>query len=243
MISTKIRKILSVTAVCCVISTGGVANADQSGAGSTVLFAGYDVREKSHYPYAGVVHHFSGDLLSDGFLFRAFVYKADYEYTIESTNIDVDASADGADVMIGYQKVMDDYAIRGYVGLDYEDHDLSPDNAFDSNRGSDTGIKAQFEYETDYASPKYASFIASYGTAKDRYWGRLRVGREFSGYVIGPEALLTGDDEYDEKRIGAFVTARKFLPVSFSVSAGYSDSGDERADSSAYLNLEISRTF
>lgn len=241
MISTTIRKILSIAATCCVIGGSAVATAGEYGGGSTILFAGGDIREKSHYPYVGLVHHFSGDILSDGFLVRAFAYSADYEYDTLAGNIDGDAV--GADLMIGYQKVYEGYSLRGYLGIDYEDHDLSPDNIYDSNRGSDTGVKAQFEYETDYAKHNYASLIASYGTAKDRYWARLRAGREYSGYVIGPEVMLTGDDEFDEQRIGAFVIWRNILPASLSISAGYSDSGDERAGSSAYLTLEVSRTF
>lgn len=241
MMLKKIRRIVSATAIACVFASGGLANAAETGAGSTILFAGGDVREKTHYPYVGVIHHFSGDILSSGFLLRAFAYQADYEYSTSTGN--VDGRADGADLMIGYQKVMDSYVARGYIGLDYENHDLSPDNLLDSNRGSDTGTKVQLELETDYASSKYASLIASYGSAKDRYWARLRAGHDFSGYVIGPEVLFTGDDEFDERRIGAFVTVRKILPVSLSVSAGYSDTDNNRGASSAYLNFEISRTF
>ena len=212
-----------------------------AGAGATILFGGFDIREKANYPYVGVIHHFSGDVLASGFLFRAFAWRADYEYSTDLFN--VDATANAYDVMVGYQKVFDKYALRGYVGLDYENHDLSPDNPLDSNQGSDTGVKVQAEYETDYALQNYGSVIASYGTAKDRYWARARGGREFSGYVVGPEVLFTGDNEFDEWRVGGFVMARKFLPVSFSVSAGYSDSGSRRAGSSPYLTLEISRTF
>lgn len=244
MMLKKIRRIISVTAIGCVLASTGVANAAETGAGSTILFAGADAREDTHYPYVGVIHHFSGDILSSGFLVRALAYQADYEYdTTAVPQGNVDGRANGADLMIGYQKVMNTYVARGYIGLDYEDHDLSPDNVFDSNRGSDTGVKVQVELETDYASPKYASLVASYGTAKDRYWARLRGGHDFSGYVIGPEVLFTGDDEYDESRIGAFVIVKKLLPVSLSVSAGYSDSENSRGGGSAYLSFEVSRTF
>jgi len=240
----KFRRLISVAALGCVVGSTSVANADQSGAGSTILFAGGDIRENTSYPYVGVIHHFSGDILADGFLVRATAYQANYEYDSAAVvGGEVDGRADGADLMIGYQKVMDSFALRGYIGIDYEDHDLSPDNIFDSNRGSDTGVKVQVELETDYASPNYVSLIASHGSAKDRYWARFRAGRDFSGYVVGPEVLFTGDDEYDENRIGAFVTVRKLLPVSLSISAGHSNTDGNRGGNSAYLNFEISRTF
>jgi hypothetical protein len=236
----KVWKLISVTAIACIVGSGGVASA----ADSTILFAGGDVREKAYYPFLGLIHHFSGDILTDGFLVRVFGYHSNYEYsTTAVAGGKVDGKADGLDVMVGYQKVMESYAMRGYFGLDYEDHNLSPDNMVDSNRGADTGAKVQGEFETDFASPNYVSLIASYGTAKDRYWARLRGGHDFSGFVIGPEAILTGDKEFDEQRIGAFVLVRKILPAMLSVSAGYSDSGNARGGSSPYLTFEISRAF
>ena len=203
-----VMKNISVTAMTCFIGFYGISKADQIDSDSSVLFAGIDWRDKANFSYIGLTQHYNGDILSDGFLIRAMVGHSNYEY---STEFDprIDATANSLELMLGYQKVMDNYLARGFLGLEYEDHELSPDNTFDENRGSDIGAKVRVELETDFASPNYASLFASYGTAKNRYWARIRGGYDFSGYVIGPEAITLGDQEYSERRLGLFMTVRK----------------------------------
>lgn len=211
---------------------------------ATVLFGGIDGREKSYYSYLGVREHLNGDIASDGILLRALGAYGEYDYrsaAVAGGKVNADVAT--FDAMIGYQKGLDDIFLRGYVGFDYEDHDLSPKNPYDSNRGSDVGVKVQGELETGYTSEYYASVIGSYGTAKDRYWARLRGGYNFDGYILGPEALVTGTHESDEQRIGAFMTLTNLGQVGLSVSTGYSDTSDRRGGSSWYGTLELSTRF
>jgi len=155
----------------------------------------------------------------------------------------VDGHASTLEAMIGYQKVMESYTLRGYVGLDYEHHRLSPNNIYDSNRGTHLGAKVHGEFETDFAAKNYVALMASYGSAVDQYWARARAGRDFGGFVVGPEVLIKGDNEYNERRIGAFLNLRNILPAMFTVSAGASDSGDSRGGNSPYISMELSTTF
>jgi len=236
MIISKVLKYIPIMTAACFIGFSGAAQAD-----STILFAGADAREESDVGYVGLSYHYSGDILSDGLIVRTSASRSNYEY---KTNFgETDADVVGFELMVGYQKVMQSFTARGLIGLDYEDHDFSPDNIFDDNRGSDTGVKVRAELESDFSSPNYASVFASYGTAKDRYWLRLRGGREFSGFVVGPEVAFLGDQEYDEQRLGFFLTVKKLIPVSLSVSAGYADLDTDRGESSPYLAFEVSKTF
>ncbi len=242
MILNTILKNVSTTAIACVIGFSGAANADEMESDSTIFFAGGDIRESANYSYIGLIHHFSGDILSDGFVIRALAGHANYDY---KTTLDepIDGKADNYELLLGYQKVMDTFSARAYIGLDYEDHELSPDNLFDTNRGADNGIKVQAELETDFASPNYGSLTASYGTAKERYWARVRGGHEFSGVVVGAEAVSLGDQEYAERRLGVFLTVKKLIPVMVSVAAGHADPDTYRGPSGPYLSLEVSKSF
>lgn len=229
----------------CLIGSSGLSRADDPEfIRGTTLFAGFDARDRTHYPYAGLVHHFSGSLTDDSILFRAF---GDYSfYRYDTTGVAthaVRAEAQAFDVMAGYQKVLSPVMLRGFVGLDYENHDLSPNNPFDSNRGSHVGVKVQGEVETAYDLPYYGSFIGSFGSAVDRYWVRLRGGYSNSLITIGPETLFTGDDQFDEQRVGAFLTFKGFNPVLISVSTGFSDTNRRRGGGSAYGTLEVSTSF
>lgn len=231
-------------AAAAIVATGCALTANAYAQDSTLLFAGVDGREKSWYSYVGARHHFSGDLTSDGFLLRAFALYGQYDYTSNAVaGGKVDGDVVGFDTMLGYQKRLESIYLRGYVGLDYEDHDLSPDNVFDSNRGSDFGVKVQGEIETDLRSPYYGALIASYGSAKERYWARLRGGYNLNGYIVGPEGLATGNDESSEQRLGAFLMLTNLGPVGLTVSTGYSDVDDNRGGGSLYGTLELTTSF
>lgn len=210
---------------------------------STIVFGGADGREKSYYGYLGLLHHVNPDIAGEGALVRVFGLYGEYDYkSAVVPRGDVDADMVAGDVMLGYQWTVDKGVLRGFAGLDYEDHDLSPNNRYDSNRGSDLGVKFQGEFETDYLSQYYAGVIGSYGTAKERYWLRARGGYNFGGYIVGPEGVLTGDQEYDEQRIGAFLMLVN-PGWGLSVSTGYSDANDRRGGGSMYGALELSTRF
>lgn len=235
-------KNMSVTAMACFIGFSGIAKAAENDLGSSVIFAGIDWRDKSNFSYIGLTHYGSDDIVSDGVLLRAMAGHSNYDYT-STTYPRVDATANSFEFLLGYQKVMNNFLARGFVGVEREDHDLSPDNIYDRNRGVDTGGKVRVELESDFTSPNYASLFASYGTAKNRHWARLRGGREFSGYVIGPEVATLGDQEYNESRLGLFLISRNDLPVMFSISAGMADPDTPRGDSTGYAAFEVSKTF
>lgn len=211
---------------------------------NTIGFGGIDGRQKSYYGYLGLRHHLNADITGDGVLLRLFGLYGEYDYQSAAVpGGDVDADVVSGDAMVGYQWVIDNRFLRAYVGLDYEDHDLSPNNQFDSNRGTDLGVKFQGEFETDYLSQYYAGFIGSYGTAKERYWVRARGGYNFGGYILGPEGLLSGDQEYDEQRVGAFLMLTNPGWAGLSLSTGYSDADDDRGGGSWYGALELTTRF
>jgi hypothetical protein len=214
---------------------------------STVLFSGVDARERSYYGYAGVIQALNGNIATDGFLVRVFGLYNVYDYTSSAAVVGgtVDGRMTAFDVMLGYQKNFQNFTARLYAGLDYESHSLSPDNPFDSNRGTHLGAKVRGEIETLYNSPFYGSLIASYGSATERYWSRARVGYNFQGVILGPEGVLTGNRLTDEQRIGVFATFRNpsLAPVELSISVGYSNTNEIRGGASAYGTLEISAAF
>ena len=211
---------------------------------STVLFAGLDDRERSYYGYAGIVHALNGNIATDGFLFRAMGLYNPYSYkSAVVVGGEVDGKLTAFDVLVGYQKIFPALTARLFVGLDYEGHSLSPDNPLDSNRGQDYGVHVRGELETPYFSQYYGSVLASYGSAKERYWVRGRAGYNFNGIIIGPEGIGTGNRETEEGRVGAFVTFRNVVPFELSLSGGYSNTRSNRGGASAYGAVELSVAF
>lgn len=232
---------MSLCLAACLFGTAELASAEEKVNG---VLVGVDARENSSYGYLGLTRHFGKHPLDDGFIGRLVGFGGKYEYDsngVAGGRVQADYTA--LEALFGYQKVFPAFTLRAYLGAEYEGHDLSPDNSFDDNRGDHFGAKLRGDLETDFAARNYGNLIATYGTARDRYWVRGRVGRDFSGYVVGPEIILTGDRLANEERIGAFLNFRTLLPAMLSISAGQARTEKNRSGYTPYLTMEFSSTF
>ena len=223
------------------------AQEEGSGAGrpgGNLIFVGGDVTAKDAYPYFGYIHHFNNSLAGDGLLIRVSGFYALYSYNSSAVpGGKVDGKAAQFDGMVGYQKSLPIVTVRGFLGPEFENDDLSPNNRLDRNRGADAGIKVQGELETNYDSPYFASLIGSFGSAKHRYWTRLRGGYDFGNFIVGPEGGFFGNQEFDEQRAGAFVTVKNLGPTWISAGVGFSAKSRNRGGDGAYGSLELSVAF
>ena len=227
-----------------VVGYAGLAKANDLDKGTTIAWAGVEARQKNVSPYIGLNHYFTGDNFSDGFLMRLDGYYSNYEYnTTAVVGGKVNANAYAADALIGYQMATEGAILRGMVGPEWANHNLSPANTPDKNNGSDIGVKVRAEIESDYSSAFYGDLVGSYGTAKDHYYGRARAGYDFGGDIFGPEGSLEGNGQYQERRVGAFLSSYDFDPVYLSGSVGYSKMEDRSGGGSPYFTLEISTRF
>jgi hypothetical protein len=124
--------------------------------------------------------------------------------------------------MIGYQVMRRDLRIAGYVGVEHQDHHLSPFDPTNSVSGGETGFKLAGDITLGNTQPWYFNLMGSYSTAFDSYWSRLRVGYKFGRFTIGPEGLLSGNKNFDAQRLGAFLGMRlEGTPVEVTISGGY----------------------
>ena len=211
---------------------------------STVLFWGGNAKEKAYYLYGGGVTALSGDISQDGLLFRAVLGFGEYKYsTTAVASGKVNGDIFQAEASLGYQIYSDAFRLSGYLGIDYQDNDLSPNDTTNSTRGDEVGAKFQAEVETVHSAPYYASLMGSYSTANDSYWSRARIGYKFDGFIIGPEGLLMGNNEYDGQRIGAFLGGISLGALNVSISGGYADVDGTQGGSSGYGAIGFSMTF
>ena len=210
---------------------------------TAALFFGGDIRQRSYFGYAGFVFAPFGDLSQDGFLLRGVVGGGEYEY--DNAGVpggEVDGDHVTFDGMLGYQMFFDTVRASVFAGVNVQDHDFSPNDPGNSTRGTEVGFSAVGHLETVASSPFYADLQGSYSTANDTYWARGRVGLRWEQFVIGPEGLVSGNDEYDAQRIGGFVMM--YLDMfTFSVSGGYADVDGSQGDDSAYGAFSVGVAF
>jgi Cellulose biosynthesis protein BcsS len=110
------------------------------------------------------------------------------------------------DLMPGYQVMRGSATFGGYVGLDYQDSQLTPNDPANKLSGTKAGVKVagSFDFE-DGKRPIAASLAAEYSTAFDTYFAELRVGaRVCKNLFIGPGGSLDGDTGYNAQRLGGF---------------------------------------
>jgi len=234
-------------------SKGGMY-APAASATSTAVFSGIDVVEDSISSYTGFVSAFNRDLSKDGFLLRGVGVYASYEYgTLDSLSnrITVEGSAPMVDMMLGYQFIRPGVRSAIYLGGEYQNHDLSPNDRANPVRDDEFGFKVAGDIETTSANAFYFGLLGSYSTAFDTYWARGRIGWNFGRLVIGPEGGLSGNDGYDARRVGGFVRfpiALGTRDIDVSIAAGHQFLKDDSTSSSgggegAYVSAGFSTSF
>ena len=189
-----------------------------------VLFSGFDAVQDATYAFQGVIYAFNRDISRDGFVLRVYGSHVDYEYDNGGTRTDGDGWQ--GDVMIGYKFSRGNWWAGGYLGVDYQDHDLTPDDVTNPVRGSELGFKVAADIATlRHGSPFYFGLSGQYSTTFDTYWTRARAGLNRDRFTFGPEAIALGSDSFDAQRVGGFLTfdfnLSSHMPFEVTLSGGY----------------------
>jgi hypothetical protein len=200
------------------------ASADGSsrgGGGETqgnVIFTGIDANRGSFYAFAGTIVALNGDLGRDGLAVRAYT---------GTVGFDLDPG-DGrgwqADLMLGYLFNRKEYSGGIFVGVDYQNFSLSPDDPTAPVRGTEVGAKIAGNLTSADDLPYHYSLQGAYSTAFNSYWARARIGLNRSGVTFGPEAIVVGSDSFDAHRLGGFITFKidaLRTPIELTLSAGH----------------------
>ncbi|HEU0058324.1 MAG TPA: cellulose biosynthesis protein BcsS [Hyphomicrobiaceae bacterium] len=182
-------------------------------------YSGYDIVKDSRYWYDGITVALNGDMGRDGFFVRAYGARGDFDRN----------PGDGrqwqADFGLGYMFTRRQIGYEIYVGADYENVRLSPDDPTAQVRGTEWGFKVGASIETDNDLPYYFSLDGNYSTAFNTYWTRARAGLHRGRFTFGPEFIALGDQDFDAQRVGGFVRfdvkLPSFRPVEVTLSAGH----------------------
>lgn len=216
-----------------------------------VFFSGFDTIKNASYLFNGAILALNRDLGKDGFVLRAYGGHTDYQYSNGTAGI-VDGDAWQGDVMLGYKIGRDRWWAAAYIGVDYQSHQLTPDDLTNLVRGSATGFKVAADMATlRDQSPLYFSASGNYSTAFDSYWARGRIGANLQRVTFGPEVIALGNKGFDATRVGGFVTFD--LPLTRSnifevtASAGRqslgSNSGGASGGEGTYVGVSVSTVF
>jgi hypothetical protein len=215
-----------------------------------VWFSGYDIAKDATYWFDGVIVAFNRDISKDGWALRVYGSRVDF---------DQEPTGDGrgwqGDLMLGYLFHRMGYSGAFYLGADYENYKLSPDDLSSPVRGTEWGFKVAADVATSDDRPLYLAFSGTYSTAFDSYWTRVRVGHNRDRIVYGVEGQAFGNEDFNAQRLGGFLTfqlpLRPTLPLEVTLATGYqfvdeSNNGDSTSTGGgkgAYGTIIFSTTF
>jgi len=211
------------------------------------VFGGGDVTGHSWFGYVGGVVAPMSDINESGVLLRGLFGYGEYEYgtrfpgAVGGIPTTVDGEITTGEIMGGYQLAGPNTVLKVFAGVQFQDHDLSPNDVRNPVRGGETGAKFQGEIYQNLSESVWASAIGTYSTSFDTYWTRGRLGFEVApDWSIGPEAGIFGNDRFDQWRVGGFAR-RQFGSNALTLNAGFAD--DRNEGDSAYGGATYSLRF
>jgi hypothetical protein len=230
-----------VFAVLYLLSSVVPAAAQGSGV-QTLLFSGADLWGHGTFLYGGALWSPEG-LDHEGFTLKALISGGTYNYISDGLG---GATVDGrelvAQLLPGWRFKRGATELELFAGIDLQDHHLSPDDPGSKLRGSDAGVRAAFEFWAEPAADMMIAIDGSASTIAGSYNIHAAAGWRFANrFYVGPELQAFASDDYQQRRIGAHVTAFKVGATEWSAAAGYASDSDDRT--SAYARFSVSRRY
>jgi hypothetical protein len=204
-----------------------------------LFFAESDLWRHGGFLHGGVVWSPAG-LDLDGFALKVMTGGGQYRYLSGALgNAEVTGRMIAAAILPGWRFRRDRLIVTAFVGLDYQDHRLSPDDPSAGLRGSYLGARAAVEawYEPTPATMFAAD--ASLSTIGPSYSARAAFGwKLFERIYVGPEVkAFAVDRNYRQFRAGMHVTAVKVGWSEWSAGVGWATDSDHR--NSVYGRLGV----
>jgi hypothetical protein len=195
-----------------------------------LLFAGTDLWRHGGFAHGGLLVAPSG-LDREGLVFKLMLGGGSYRYVSGALgDIDVVGRQFAAAAMPGWRFAGRNFVATVFVGLDYQDHRLTPDDPAAGLRGSAFGLRTAVELWYEPTPQTMFAADASVSTVGPSYSARVAAGwRVFERYYIGPEVQgFAADDNYQQLRVGVHVTGFKYEPLEWSAGLGWANDSDDR---------------
>ena len=174
------------------------------------VFSGVGVTSNSYFKYSGGVWAFGKNVSGPGLRAKALIGYGGYDYDGTLPGFTGGVVFDGrvtlAQFLLGYLWRRGEWTLKAYAGMNYEDHDISPNDPANTVNGNDLGLLGQVEVWRNLGEKNFFSADASYSDAFGSYWTQIRLGRRITTRVsVGIEGGALGNDEYDSGRGGGFL--------------------------------------
>jgi Cellulose biosynthesis protein BcsS len=185
------------------------------------LYFGVDwTSHRSLAGYMGVLYAPNG-MEQSGLRLSAFGLTGSYRY--QSDTEAFRGRFVSTDALVGWSHVFNSGALTLAVGVNYQDHRVTPFDPANTVQGSKTGFKVQGDLWVNPSPRTLVFLLGSYSTAFDTYYGIGRLGYDFTGAGVffGPEVGGQGNDRTDQFRLGTHVSGIALGAAKLGVSGGW----------------------
>lgn len=204
-----------------------------------LLFSTTDLWRHGGFAYGGALWAPSG-LDRDGPVLKLVFGGGIYHYLSGALgNADVRGQMLAAAAMPGWRIVRNSFALTVFLGYDFQQHRLNPDDPSAGLRGNYSGVRGSFELWYQPTPATMVAADASLSSIGPSYNVRVAAGlRAFDAFYVGPEVQAFGaGDNYRQFRAGIHVTGLRTGSFEWSAGTGWAIDTDER--SSAYGKLSV----
>jgi len=204
-----------------------------------LLFSTTDLWRQGGFAHGGLLWAQQG-LGRNGLVLKLIAGGGVYHYTSGALgNADVRGNMLSGSILPGYRFVSDGAVLTVYLGYDFQQHRLSPDDPSAGLRGGYVGVRTGFDLWYQPTTATMLAADASVSTIGGSYDARIAAGvRAFDAFYAGPEIQAFGaDGNYQQYRAGLHITG--FHTGDFEWSAGFGWATDNDDHDSAYGKLGV----
>ncbi|MGH1353056.1 MAG: cellulose biosynthesis protein BcsS [Methyloligellaceae bacterium] len=209
--------------------------------------SGVDISEYSYSAYGGISIAPMGLITEPGLRIKLNIGAGQYHYDgtkndgMATTSQMFTGRTTTIDLLAGYSFKKYDWITKAYIGVQYNNHSVTPDDPENPVQGTAANLKIQLETWKDLGNKTSFSSHVSYTSNHADYWFQSRLFTEYSRrFTLGLEGAVFGNENYSATRFGALGRMKTdFGDVT--LSGGISASNDE--DMSPYLSLSIYQKF
>jgi hypothetical protein len=224
-------------------ASAGPDDADPLSQPTALLFSSTDLWRHGGFAHGGLLWAPSG-LDHEGPVLKLIFGGGVYHYLSGALgNADVRGEMLAGSILPGWRFVRDGVTVTAFLGVDAQNHQLTPDDPTAGLRGRYIGVRAGFEF---WYQPTPTTMLAADGsvsTVGPSYNARLAGGwRIFDMFYFGPEVqAFAADDNYKQVRAGLHVTGLRTGELEWSAALGWAIDSDDRSSLYGKLGMFIRR--
>jgi hypothetical protein len=200
-----------------------------------LYFSGFDLWRNGGSFYGGMQIAPDG-LNNDGFTLKVLLAEGTYRY--RSGASDIRGTGLLAAFLPGWRIKRGDLELKIFVGLDLQNHSLSPDDVSNGLRGNHAGMRVGADIWWQPSDSMMLAASISGSTIGTSFGIRGAAGwRVMDRFWAGPEIETSGDEVYRQYRVGAHITSLKTGNFEWALGAGYVEDNSARAGAYGRVSL------